>query len=51
MDKYFLATARHAKAQEFQELNQGTMIMLEYVAKFTELAYFADDYVAPTWPR
>ena len=46
MGKYFLDTARHAKAQEFLELKQGTMIVMEYVARFTELARFADDYVA-----
>ena len=46
MGKYFLDTARHAKAQEFLELKQGTMTVLEYVARFTELARFADDYVA-----
>ena len=46
MGKYFLATTRHAKAQEFLELRQGTMIVLEYVDKFTELARFVDDYVA-----
>ena len=46
MGKYFPATARHAKAPEFLEMNQGTMTMMEYVAKFTELARFADDYVA-----
>ena len=46
MGKYFPATARHAKAQEFLELRQGAMIMMEYVAKFTELACFADDYAA-----
>ena len=46
MGKYFLDTVRHAKAQEFQELKQGTMIVMEYVARFTELAYFANDYVA-----
>ena len=44
-DKYFPASARHVKAREFLELNQGTMTVLEYVAKFTELACFADDYV------
>ena len=44
--KYFSATARHAKAQEFLELRQGTMIVMEYVARFTELARFSDDYVA-----
>ena len=44
--KYFSATTRHAKAHEFLELRQGTMTVLEYVARFTELARFADDYVA-----
>ena len=46
MGKYFLATVRHAKAQEFLELRQGTMTVMEYMAKFTELTRFADDYVA-----
>ena len=46
MGKYFLASARHVRAREFLELKQGTMIVLEYVAKFTELAHFVDDYVA-----
>ena len=46
MGKYFPNTTRHAKAQEFLELKQGTMTMMEYVARFTELARFADDYVA-----
>ena len=46
MGKYFLATSRHAKAQEFLELKQGAMIVMEYMAKFTELASFADEYVA-----
>ena len=44
--KYFSDTARHAKAQEFLELKQGTMTVMEYVARFTELACYADDYVA-----
>ena len=44
--KYFLASARHAKAREFLELKQGIMTVLEYVAKFIELARFSDDYVA-----
>ena len=43
--KFFPASARHAKAQEFLELKQGNMTVLEYVAKFTELALFGDDYV------
>ena len=46
MGKYFLDTTRHEKAQEFLELKQGTMTMMEYVARFTELARYADDYVA-----
>ena len=46
MEKYFPVFARHAKAREFLELRQGTMTILESVAKFTELARFVDDYVA-----
>ena len=46
MGKYFPDTMRHAKAQEFLELKQGTMTVMDYVARFTELARFADDYVA-----
>ena len=45
MGKYFPDTARHAKAQEFLELKQGTMNVMEYVARFAKLARFADDYV------
>ena len=46
MGKYFSDTVRHAKAQEFLELKQGTMTVMDYVARFTELARFSDDYVA-----
>ena len=46
MSKFFPASARHAKAQEFLDLKQGAMIVMEYVAKFTKLACFGDDYVA-----
>ena len=46
MGKYFPDTTRHAKAQEFLELKQGTMTVMDYVARFTELARFAEDYVA-----
>ena len=35
-----------AKAQEFLELKQGAMTVMDYVTRFTELARFADDYVA-----
>ena len=46
MGKYFPDTARHVKAQEFLELKQGTMTVMDYLARFIELASFADDYVA-----
>ena len=46
MGKYFPDIARHTKAQEFLELKQGTMTVIDYVARFTELAHFADEYVA-----
>ena len=46
MDKFFPTSTKHAKAREFLELKQGNMTVLEYVAKFTELARFGDDYVA-----
>ena len=46
MGKYFSNTARHVKAQELLELKQGTVTVIEYMARFTELAHFADDYVA-----
>ena len=38
MGKYFPDTARHAKAEEFLELKHGTMVVMNYVARFTELA-------------
>ena len=46
MGKYFPATTRHVMAQEFLELKQGAMTVIEYVARFTELARFANDYIA-----
>ena len=46
MSKYFPDIARHAKAQEFLDLKQGVMTVMDYVARFTELARNADDYVA-----
>ena len=46
MAKYFPETTRHAKAQEFLKLEHGVMTVMDYVARFTELARFADDYVA-----
>ena len=46
MGKYFLDSTKQTKAQEFLELKQETMTVIKYVARFTELARFADDYVA-----
>ena len=44
--KYFPVTVRHTKTQEFLELKQGTMTVMDYVTRLTELARFFDDYVA-----
>ena len=46
MSKYFPETVRHAKAQEFLELKQEAMTVMDYVARFIDLARFTDDYVA-----
>ena len=46
MSKFFTTSASHEKSREFLEWRQGNMIMLEYMAKFTELARFVDNYVA-----
>ena len=46
MGKFFPTSSRHAKSREYLELKQGTMTVLEYMAKFTKLARFGDDYVA-----
>ena len=46
MGKYFSNTARHVKAQELLELKQGIVTVIEYMARFTKLAHFANDYVA-----
>ena len=46
MGKFFPTSARHAKAREFLDVKQGTVTVIEYVAKFTKLARFGDDYVA-----
>ena len=43
MSKYF---PEILKAPEFLELKQGAMTVMDYVTRFTELARFADDYVA-----
>ena len=46
MGKYCPDTVRHAKAQEFLELKQSTMTVMDYVARFTELTHFSNDYLA-----
>ena len=46
MSKFFPAFSRHVKAREFLDLRQGDMTVLKYVARFTELARFTDDYMA-----
>ena len=43
MGTYFPETA---KAQEFLELKQRVMTVMDYMTRFTELARFVDDYVA-----
>ena len=46
MRKFFSASTKYAKAREFLGLRQGSMTLIEYVAKFIELARFGDDCVA-----
>ena len=46
MGKFFPASSRHAKGREFLGLKQGTMTVLEYMAKFTGLTHFGDYNVA-----
>ena len=46
MGKFFPVSAMHAKAREFLELKKGSMIVLEYIVMFTELARFRNDYMA-----
>ena len=51
MGNFFPTYAQHAKAREFLELKQGTMIVLEYVAKFTELAVSLMTMLPQIWPK
>ena len=46
MSKFFPVSTRHVKAREFLDLQQGDMTVLKYMARFIELARFADDYMA-----
>ena len=41
LSKYFGEVAKHAKRMEFEHLIQGTMSMLEYESRFSELSRFA----------
>ena len=51
MGKFFPTSAPYAKAREFLKMKQGMMTVLEYVAKFTELTCFVDDYVATSMAK
>ena len=51
MSKFFLASAWHTKAREVLDLKQGSMTVIEYVDKFTDLACFGDDYVATDFAK
>ena len=48
MGKYF---PEIAKAQEFLELKQRAMTMMDYVTRFTELTRFVDDYMATNFAK
>ncbi|RVX14525.1 Transposon Ty3-I Gag-Pol polyprotein [Vitis vinifera] len=41
LGKYFGEVAKHAKRMEFEHLIQGTMSVLEYESRFSELSHFA----------
>ena len=41
LDIYFGEVAKHAKMMEFEHLIQGTMSVLEYESRFSELSRFA----------
>ena len=41
LGKYFRKVAKHAKRMEFEHLIQGTMSVLEYESRFSELSSFA----------
>ena len=41
LGKYFGEVAKHAKRMEFEHLIQGTMSVLEYESRFSELSIFA----------
>ncbi|KAJ9699024.1 hypothetical protein PVL29_007877 [Vitis rotundifolia] len=41
LSKYFGEVAKHAKRMEFEHLIQGTMSVLEYESRFSELSRFA----------
>ncbi|XP_057962173.1 uncharacterized protein LOC131153747 [Malania oleifera] len=53
-DRYFRATTRNAKAEEFFNLTQGRLTVQQYVAKFLQLSCFApsvvpDEYQKTRW--
>ena len=44
-EKYFPQCVRDRKVTEFEQLKQGTMSVVEYESKFTELARYAPHMV------
>src|SRR4051812_41032576 len=46
LDKYFLATEREKKEEEFKALEQGNMTVDQYLAVFTRLARYFPELVS-----
>ena len=46
LDKYFGEVAKHAKMMEFEHLIQGTMSILEYESRFSELSRFVMEMIS-----
>ena len=51
MGKYFRILRDMRRPQEFLELKQGAMTVIEYVARFWELAALLMTTWSRTWPR
>ena len=48
LEKYFLATEKHRKVQEFMDLSQGSKSVQEYTTQFERLLCFAPHMVDTT---
>ncbi|RVW63618.1 RNA-directed DNA polymerase-like [Vitis vinifera] len=46
LDKYFGEVAKHVKMMEFEHLIQGTMSILEYESRFSELSRFVMEMIS-----